>query len=132
MGIDRADLQARVLALELGCRAGHQRADRGSKARQAHAPGAQPDVGGQFRVGGVDAADDLGGSVGQQAAGLGQADAPASPLDERKSSRTALEDLRDSLRRDLEALLNTRPCSTTSDGGSERGRLLQMHPAISR
>ena len=39
-------------------------------------------MGGQFRVGRVDPADDLGGSVGQQAAGLGQADAPASPLDE--------------------------------------------------
>src|SRR3954454_9447436 len=40
-------------------------------------------------------------------------DDPTSLQEERKSSRTALEDLRDALRRDLEALLNTRPCSVT-------------------
>lgn len=40
-------------------------------------------------------------------------DDPTSNHDERKSRRKALDDLRDGLRRDLEALLNTRPCSTT-------------------
>lgn len=40
-------------------------------------------------------------------------DDPASARDERKSRRKALDDLRNGLRRDLEALLNTRPCSTT-------------------
>jgi type VI secretion system protein ImpF len=39
-------------------------------------------------------------------------DDPTSTHDERKPRRKALEDLRDGLRRDLEALLNTRPCST--------------------
>lgn len=40
-------------------------------------------------------------------------DDPASPLDRQKPAGKALEELRDALRRDLEALLNTRPCSTT-------------------
>lgn len=40
-------------------------------------------------------------------------DDPTSAHDQRKPRRKALEDLRDGLRRDLEALLNTRPCSTT-------------------
>ena len=37
-------------------------------------------MGGQLRVGGVDAADDLGRPVGQQLPGLGQPDAAADPL----------------------------------------------------
>jgi type VI secretion system protein ImpF len=40
-------------------------------------------------------------------------DDPAAPNDRRKTRGEALDELRDGLRRDLEALLNTRPCSTT-------------------
>jgi len=40
-------------------------------------------------------------------------DDPASMEDRRKPRGRALEELRDAMRRDLEALLNTQPCSTT-------------------
>ena len=70
-----------------GCLAGqrrhrrrHERSDRRGEGGQAHAAGGQPDVGGQLRAGGVDAADDLGGAVGQQLPGRGEPDPSADPL----------------------------------------------------
>ena len=53
---------------------------RGGEAGQAHAPGGQPDVGGQLGVGGIDPPDDLGGAVGEQLPGLGEPDAAPDPL----------------------------------------------------
>jgi type VI secretion system protein ImpF len=40
-------------------------------------------------------------------------DDPGNPRDQRLTAGRALEELRNAIRRDLEALLNTRPCSTT-------------------
>ena len=45
---------------------------------------------------------------------------PTSDRDPAKPRRKSLEEFRDAMRRDLEALLNTRPCSVTwSEGFSE-------------
>ena len=65
-----------------GARRRHERADRRGEAGQPHTAGVQADVGGELRVGGVDAADDLRGAVGQQLPGLGEADPAADPLQE--------------------------------------------------
>jgi hypothetical protein len=80
MGVGQADLQARMPARQRGHRARHQGPDRGGEAGQAHPSRTQSYVGGELRVGGVDAADDLGRTVGQQQTRLGEADAAPDPL----------------------------------------------------
>jgi len=60
----------------------HQRGERRLEAGDADPAGAQAHHRGQFRGGGVDAADDLGGAPGQVFALRGEPDAPADPLDE--------------------------------------------------
>ena len=58
------------------------RAERGRERRQPEPPGAQPGVGGQFVLGGVQPADHLGGALGEEPPGVGEPDAPARPLDQ--------------------------------------------------
>ena len=60
----------------------HQRGERRLEAGDPDAAGAQAHHRGQFRGGGVDPADDLGGAAGQVLALRGEPDAPADPLDQ--------------------------------------------------
>jgi hypothetical protein len=48
-------------------------------------PACRPESGGQFRRGRVDPADDLGRAVGQETTGLGEPDAAAHPLQQRRT-----------------------------------------------
>ena len=85
MRVHRPDLQPGVVARECGRRGQHQRADRRGEAGQTHPAGGQTDVGGQLRVGRVDAADDLRRPAGQELPGLGQPYAPAGALQQLRS-----------------------------------------------
>ena len=80
MRVGQADLQARMPARQRRHRRRHERSDRRGEAGEAHAAGGQPHVGGELRAGGIDAADDLGGAVGQQLPGRGEPDPAADPL----------------------------------------------------
>ena len=78
--VGQADLQAGMPVGQRGHRPRDERADHGREAGQAYPPGAQPDVGGQFGVGGVDPPEDLGGPGGQQLPGGGEPDPAPGPL----------------------------------------------------
>lgn len=58
-------------------------------------------------------------------------DDPANPNERRLTAGKAIDGLRDAIRRDLEALLNTRPCSTTwSAEFSELGNSILNYGAV--
>ena len=79
-----------MLTRERGRCSRDQGADRGGEPGQTHTPGGQADVGGQLRLGGVHAADDLRRTAGQQLPRLGQPDPAADPLQQLRA-RLGLE-----------------------------------------
>ena len=80
MRVGQADLQPGVPSRQRRHRRRHERSVRRGEAGKAHAAGVQSHVGGELRPGGIDAADDLGGAVGQQLPGRGEPDPSADPL----------------------------------------------------
>ena len=82
MGVEQAHLEVGVALAEPLESPGHQCAEHRGEAGETDPPGGEADVPGQLRVGGVDAAHDLGRAVREQAAGLGQPDAAADPLEQ--------------------------------------------------
>lgn len=82
LGLGQPQVHVRVLAVHDRRGGGHDRAERGRERRQPQPPGAQPAVGGELVLGGVESADDLGGAFGEKAARVREADTPPGPLDE--------------------------------------------------
>ena len=82
MRVGQAEVEAGVLPGEDGGGLRDQRAHDRVEAGQPDPSGVQPGQGGQFRRRRVDPADDLGCPVGQQAAGRGEPDPAADPLDQ--------------------------------------------------
>ena len=80
MRVGQADLQPGMPGRQRRQRRRHERSVRRGEGGEAHAAGVQSDVGGELRAGGIDAADDLGGAVGQQLPGRGEPDPAADPL----------------------------------------------------
>jgi hypothetical protein len=80
MRVGHADLQARIPVRQRRQRRRHERSVRRGEGGEAHAAGVQSHVGGELRAGGIDAADDLGGAVGQQLPGGGEPNPAADPL----------------------------------------------------
>jgi hypothetical protein len=82
MRVDRAQLDAGVVAAHRRRRVGHQRAERRLEPRQPDPSGPQAHQRGQLRAGRIHAADDLGGAAREQLTVRGEPDAPPHPLDE--------------------------------------------------
>src|SRR5579859_3450254 len=90
MHVDHGDLQSGMTIGERRERSRNERADGRREAGQAHPPGGQPYVRGQFGAGSIDPPDDLGRAIGQQPPGLGESDAAPDPLHE-LGTRLSLE-----------------------------------------
>jgi hypothetical protein len=80
MPVGQADLEVRMPGRQRRHRRGHERSYRRGEGGQADAAGGQPEVRRQLGAGGIDAPDDLGGSLGQQLPGRGEPDPAADAL----------------------------------------------------
>jgi hypothetical protein len=80
LGLRQHELQAWCLGGQPGCRRGDQGAKRGRKRGEPYPSLPEPDVSGELGLGGIQPSDDLLGSLGEQSAGLGEADPASDPL----------------------------------------------------
>jgi len=81
-GLGQPQVHDRVPVAQQRGGGGHDRAERGGEGGQPEPPGAHSAVGRELVLGCVEAADDLGGALGEQPPGIGEPDAPSGPLDE--------------------------------------------------
>jgi len=81
-GLCQPQVHARVPIAQQRRGGGHDRAERRGERGEPQPAGAHSAVGRELVLGRVEAADDLGGALGEQPAGVGQPDATPGPLDE--------------------------------------------------
>ena len=80
LGLNQRDVGRGLIRAQFRCRCSREGAERGPEGREPDSLLPQADVRGQFGLGGVEAAEDLLGALGEQAARVGEPDPAAGSL----------------------------------------------------